>query len=114
MTGFRDAIRELPDAVFLDFLESDDAYRLRLDLPGVDRDALSVDVTGNRLHVDARREKDVPDDFTYRREDRAVFLEFDVPLPPNVAAADAAASLDAGVLTVTLPKAHDVRVPVEE
>ncbi|WP_435099431.1 Hsp20/alpha crystallin family protein [Halarchaeum sp. P4] len=115
MSRLRDALRELPDAVFADFAESDDAYRLVFDVPGVSADTVDVDVRAYTLHVDARREKDVPDGFDYRREERAVFLEFEVPLPPNVASADATATLENGVLDVVLPKSDGdgVRVPVE-
>lgn len=114
MSRLRDALRELPDAVFADLAESDDAYRLVFDLPGVTADTVDVDVREGALHVDAYRDKDVPDGFDYRREERAVFLEFEVPLPPDAAGADATATLDAGVLEVTVPKADGgVRVPVE-
>ena len=34
MTGLRDALQELPEAIFADFLESEDGYLVVLDLPG--------------------------------------------------------------------------------
>ncbi|GAD53554.1 HSP20 type chaperone [Halarchaeum acidiphilum MH1-52-1] len=116
MTRLREALRGLPDAVFVDLLESDDAYRLVFDLPGVRADALTLDVQPCRLHVDARRAKDVPDAFRYEREERALFVEFDVPLPPNATADGAAATLGDGVLDVTIPKAGGdaATIPVEE
>jgi len=115
MTGLRGAIRDLPDAVFADFLESDEAYRLIFDLPGVRAETVDVDVRRQVLHVDARREKDVPEGFRYRREDRPLFVEFDVPLPPDAEGEEAAATIEAGVLDVTVPKtgAPGVHVPVE-
>lgn len=116
MTRLREALRELPDAVFVDLLESDDAYRLVFDLPGVTADDLTLDVRRCRLHVDARRAKDIPDGFRYEREERPLFIEFDVPLPPNAVGDGASATLDAGELDVTIPKAdaQATPVPVEE
>lgn len=116
MSRLRDAIRDLPDAVFADLLESEDAYRLVFDLPGVTADTVDIDVRGGALHVDARRDKAVPDGFRYRREDRPLFIDFDVPLPPDAVGADATATLTGGVLELTVPKATAaaVSVPVEE
>jgi len=42
MSALRDALRELPDAVFADLLESDEAYRLVLDVPGVTADTAEI------------------------------------------------------------------------
>lgn len=105
MTGFREALRTLPDAVFVDLMESDDAHRLVLDLPGVTPETADVTVEDGVLHVDARREKAVPSGFTYRREERSLFLDVDLPLPPDATEDGATATLADGVLTVTLPKA---------
>ncbi|WP_227261723.1 Hsp20/alpha crystallin family protein [Salarchaeum japonicum] len=105
MTGFRDALRDLPDAVSVDLLESEDAYRVVIDVPGATGDTTDVRVEDGVLRVEARREKDVPEGFSYQREDRALFLDAELPLPPDATDADATAALDGGVLTVTLPKA---------
>ncbi|QDX40644.1 Hsp20/alpha crystallin family protein [Salarchaeum sp. JOR-1] len=105
MTGFRDALRELPDAVSVDLHESEDAYRIVIDVPGATVDTTDVRVEDGVLRVEARREKDAPAGFSYHREDRALFLDVELPLPPDATDGDAAASLDDGVLTVTLPKA---------
>ncbi|MFW6265208.1 MAG: Hsp20/alpha crystallin family protein [Halanaeroarchaeum sp.] len=115
MTGLRDALASVPEGVFADLLESDDAYRLVFDLPGVESDGLDLIVRGNRLTIEAVREKTVPDDFWFRAEERALYLDADLPLPPDVAADRATAHLDTGVLEVTLPKVsgRQTRVPIE-
>ena len=117
MTAFREALRDLPETVFADLLENDDAYRLVLDLPGVTAGTVDVTADGGRLRVEARREKSLPASFRYRTEDRSLFLDVELPLPPTVDATDATATTERGVLTLTLPKTAatgGTRVPVED
>ncbi|PSQ43147.1 molecular chaperone Hsp20 [Halobacteriales archaeon SW_7_68_16] len=104
MSGLREALGDLPDAVFADLLESNDAYRLVIDMPGVTADTTDVTVDRNRIRIEARREKSVPPEFRYLREDRALFLDTELPLPPDATDAGAAATVEGGVLTITLPK----------
>ena len=103
MDTVREALRELPDAVFADLLESESAYRLVIDLPGATADTTDLRTEGGRLHVEARREKSFGAEFDYVREDRPLFLDAEIPLPPD-AGTDAEASMERGVLTVTVPK----------
>lgn len=115
MSRLREALGSLPDSVFVDVLESEDAYLFVVDVPGATADSVDVRVEGRRLHVDARREKAVPSDFDYRTEERSLFLDLDLPLPPDADADGASASVDRGVLEVRLPKASagGYSVPVE-
>lgn len=115
MNSISDALASLPEAVFADVLESEDAYRLVFDVPGVTGDTVAVAVSGNRLTVEARREKDVPEGFWFRDERRDLFLDAEVPLPPDTVGAEATARLESGVLEVTIPKASGTvtQVPVE-
>lgn len=90
--------------MFADLLESDDAYRLVVDLPGVTADGLDVEVRAGRLAIEARREKAVDAEYRYVEEGRDLFFDADLPLPPDASAEGAEAALDRGVLEVTLPK----------
>jgi HSP20 family molecular chaperone IbpA len=117
MSSLREALRELPEAVFADLLESDDAYLLVVDLPGVTAETVEVAVERGRLSLEARREKALPPEFRYLREDRSLFLDADLPLPPEATGAGASARMDRGVLTVELPKreaAPERTIPVED
>ncbi|WP_255195311.1 Hsp20/alpha crystallin family protein [Halorarius litoreus] len=117
MSALRDAMRDLPEAVFADLLESEDAYCLVLDLPGASADTVDVTVENGRLRIEARREKGLPTEFRYLREDRALFLDAEIPLPPTVAGEGADATIERGVLTLTLPKSSTTggtQVPVED
>lgn len=104
MRSLREALRDLPDAAFADLLESEEDYLLVLDLPGVTAETLDVTAEGGLLRIEAYREKDVPEGFTYRREERPMFLDADLPLPPDATAEGASARIEGGVLEVTLPK----------
>lgn len=116
MSRLRDALGNLPDAVFVDVLESDDEYLLVVDVPGVTADALDVRVEGQKLVVDAHREKDVPSEFEYRREERSLFLDVELPLPLDATDTGSSASVESGVLEVRLPKegGEARHVPIEE
>ncbi|WP_276272726.1 Hsp20/alpha crystallin family protein [Haloarcula litorea] len=117
MSALREALRDLPDAVFADVLESEDAYLLVLDLPGVTADTLDVSVEGGRLVVEGQRAKDVPREFRYVREDRSVFLDVELPLPPDATGQGAEGTVDGGVLELRLPKASaapSTTIPIDE
>lgn len=100
----REALGDLPETVFADMLESEEAYLLVLDLPGVTADTVDVTVRDGRLAVEARREKSVPTSFRYLTEERSLFLDAELPLPPDATGADAEGEVERGVLTLRLPK----------
>jgi HSP20 family molecular chaperone IbpA len=104
MSALRDAFSDLPDAVFADFLESDDGYLLVVDLPGVTPDTLDVVARNGRVSIEARRAKDAPPEFRYEREDRSLFLDADLPLPPDADPENADAEMRQGVLELAIPK----------
>ena len=117
MSTLREALRELPAAVYADLLESDDDYLLVVDLPGATGDTTEVTFKGGRINVEARREKDVPAEFEYVEENRTLFLDADLPIPPDATDEDASASMERGVLEVRLPKraaVADRTIPVSD
>lgn len=115
MTALRDALGRLPDEVFVDLLEGEDAYLLEVDLPGATSDTVDVRVESGRLVVDARRPKDPPEGYSFVSEERPTFVEFELPLPPDAAEEGASARMESGVLTVTLPRTSAGRtIPIED
>jgi HSP20 family molecular chaperone IbpA len=104
MSTLSNALGDLPDPVFADLYESETAYLLVIDLPGVSSETLDVRAEETHLHVEARREKNLPMEFRYLREDRPLFLDTDLPLPPDIDVSEADGSLDRGTLTLRLPK----------
>ncbi len=117
MSALRDALRDLPDAVFADLLESDDAYVLVVDLPGATAETTDVVAEDGRLAIEARREKATPEGFRYVREDRPLFLDAELPLPPDADGTAADAEMDRGVLEVSLPKrigGDSTSIPIDD
>lgn len=104
MSKVRDALSNLPGAAFADLLESDDAYRILVDLPGATADTTEIRLEGRRVIIEAHRTKEIPADYEYEREERSMFLDVEFPLPLDATSEGATASLDRGVLELTLPK----------
>ena len=117
MSALRDALRDLPDAVFADLLESDEGYVLVVDLPGATAETTEVLVEDGRIEIEGRREKAVPEGFEYVREDRPLFLDAELPLPTDADGGGADAEIDRGVLEISIPKRdRDVSrtIPVDD
>ncbi|MFB6299788.1 MAG: Hsp20/alpha crystallin family protein [Halobacteriales archaeon] len=117
MSTLRDALRNLPDAVFADLLESEDAYLLVIDLPGATAETTDITLKESQVRIEARREKAVPESFKYRREDRSLFLDVDLPIPPDATGDAADATMERGVLELRLPKrgaSEEHVIPIEE
>jgi HSP20 family molecular chaperone IbpA len=117
MSTLTNALRGLPRAAAADLLERDDAYLLVIDLPGATAAATDITVDGRLLRVEARREKPRPEGYRYEREERPLFVDLELPLPPDAAADDASATLEAGVLELRLPKreaAAGTAIPIED
>lgn len=117
MSSLREALRDLPDAVFADLLESDDAYLVVIDLPGTTPETVEATVGNGKLRIEARREKDAPSEFRYVSEERSLFLDAELPVPPDATGKAAEATMERGVLELRLPKqsaTSATTIPVSE
>lgn len=91
-------------APLADLEETDDAYLVEVELPGVKKSDVNVEVSGRRVLVSGER-KDRERTGVLRRRTRAVGrFHHEVVLPGDVDAGAVSASLDEGVLTVRVPK----------
>ena len=87
-----------------DLEETDDAYVIEVELPGVKREDVSVELSGRRLVVTGER-KDRERSGVLRRRTRSVGrFHHEVVLPGDVDGEGVSASLEEGVLTVRVPK----------
>ncbi|ERG88580.1 MAG: molecular chaperone, small heat shock protein [halophilic archaeon J07HX5] len=117
MSELRAAVGDLPEAVFADVLESEEAYLVVLDLPGATAETVDVRVEDGRLVIEARREKAIPPAFRYVNEGRSLFLDVELPLPADTAGHAAEADLAHGVLELRLPKqadAAETNIPIDK
>ena len=91
----------------LDVSETDTAYTLQLDLPGVAKEAVKVKIEGRRISIDAEQAKaaETPEGTRALYRERSVTrFSRTLALPQEVSKADSVAKLENGVLTLTLVK----------
>lgn len=91
----------------LDLAETDSAYTVKLDVPGVSKEDIKVSVEGRQVSVQAQSQP-APD---LKDGERVVYREREASryarsftLRAEVDQAEAVAKLEHGVLTLTLPK----------
>ncbi|MCU1462131.1 MAG: hypothetical protein JWO37_2206 [Acidimicrobiales bacterium] len=101
-----DELKQLDGFIPLaDIEETDDAYVVELELPGVQRKDVNVELDGNRLIVTGERKERERKGVIRRRTRTVGEFRFEVVLPNEVADEGVEATLDEGVLTVRVPKA---------
>jgi len=89
-----------------DLSETADAYQLRMDVPGIKPDDITVQVTGDTVHVSGERkeEKEEKGKTFHRVERRSGKFTEMVTLPGAVKDENVQAEFHDAVLTITLPK----------
>ena len=100
-----------------DVEETDDAYVTEIELPGIGSDDLSVEVAGRRLTVSGERKEKERVGILRRRTRTVGRFHYEVLLPGDVDEENVQASLEAGVLTVRIPKPESQRprrIPVTQ
>lgn len=86
-----------------DIVEEDDRYVIECELPGFDRENISVDVKDERLIISARRERK-DDGRSYIHRERTFAAYQRIFAISNVRTDEITAAYTDGVLTLTLPK----------
>jgi HSP20 family protein len=78
---------------------------VRVDLPGLTKDDIHVDVTEDRITIQGERkqEQDEERQGLYRSERSYGSFSREIPLPPGTIADQAKASFQNGVLEITMP-----------
>lgn len=98
-----------------DVSETDDAYLVEVDLPGVKRDDIDVEVTGNELVITGEFKERERTGWLRSRTRRVGRFEYRTMLPQDVNSEQISAELSDGVLTVQVPKteaAKPRRIPI--
>jgi HSP20 family protein len=92
-----------------DVTETDDAYLVEIELPGVRREDIDVELHGNELQVTGELKEQERKGLLRRRTRRAGEFEYRVLLPGELHEHGIEATLADGVLTVRVPKAEHAR-----
>jgi HSP20 family protein len=92
-----------------DIVETDSAYIIEVELPGVRREDVDVALNGNELVVTGEVKERKREGLFRRRTRRVGKFEFRVTLPGNLREDDIEASLAHGVLKVHVPKAESTK-----
>jgi HSP20 family protein len=90
----------------VDIEEQDDAYVLEVELPGVKREDINIEVVGSELAITGELEEKERKGAVRRRTRRTGHFEYRVRLPEQVDASKVEATLDEGVLTVRVSKSE--------
>ena len=90
-----------------DVIDEGKQFRVKMDVPGVKRNEINLEVTDNSLEISAEhKEESEQKKKNYLRKERSQVSYFrTLPLSENVLASKVKAKLTDGVLDVTLPKA---------
>lgn len=98
-------------APVMDVSESDDKLTVKMDLPGVSKEDVSIQIVGDTLQVkgEKKQEKEVKDENYHRIERTYGSFYRSVELPTRVVAEKITAKFKDGVLTIELPKDEEVK-----
>jgi HSP20 family protein len=125
MMSLRDAMDRLFDDAFtrplslrdgwsspaIDMFQSDDEIIVKAALPGIKADEVQINVTGEVLTLkgEVKQDQEMKGKSWHIREQRFGSFERSIPLPTDVVADKAKADFENGILTITLPKAEEVK-----
>jgi HSP20 family protein len=89
-----------------DVEETDDAYVVDVELPGVDEADIDIEVNGREVTVTGELKERERKGILRRRTRRVGEFQYSVTLPGDIDADNVDAQLENGVLTVTVPKSQ--------
>jgi HSP20 family protein len=90
-------------------LENTDGYTLEVEMPGVSKENLEMWVENNELTILGRRSMPSVEGTLIHRESRSENFRRSFELDPSIDAGKISAKIEQGVVTLTLPKAEQVK-----
>ncbi len=90
-------------------VEDGDAYLLKVEMPGVNKEGLEISVENNELTITGRRDLTPIGGTLIHRESRTEDFRRVFELDPSIDTSKISARIDQGFLTLTLPKAEQVK-----
>ena len=89
--------------------ETAEGYTLELEMPGVNKDGLEISIEKNELSIIGRRSTTTPQGTLLHRESRPHNYRRAFEIDPSIESSKIAARINQGVVTLTLPKAEEVK-----
>ncbi len=95
----------------VDMYQTDNEVVVKAALPGIKSDDVQINVTGEVLTIkgESKQKEETKEKAYHIREQRWGMFERSVVLPTEVVADKAKADFENGILTITLPKADEVK-----
>ena len=90
-------------------LENADGYTLEVEMPGVSKENLEMWVENNELTIVGRRSLPAVEGTLLHRESRPENFRRTFEIDPSIDAGKITAKIEQGVVTLTLPKAEQVK-----
>ncbi len=90
-------------------LENADGYTLQVEMPGVNKEGLEMWIENNQLTIIGRRSLPSVQGTIVHRESRRENFRRAFELDPSIDAGKISAQIEQGVVTLTLPKAEQVK-----
>jgi len=110
LASLLDSWRRLPEVIgngftpLADIEETADAYLVEIELPGVRRDDVDIEIAGRRVSVRGERKEKERVGMLRRRERTVGRFSYEVTLPGDVDEEGVEAHLNEGVLNLRIPK----------
>ena len=104
-------LRDGWSAPAINMYQTDDEVVVKASLPGVKADEVQINITGEVLTLkgETRQVEEKKDKAWHMREQRWGAFERAIALPTEVVADKAKAEFENGILTISLPKAEEVK-----
>ena len=99
------------ETLAVDMYETDDAIIVKTAIPGVKPEDLDISIAGDTLTIrgETKAEEEVKEEDYIRRERRYGAFCRSLTIPVPIVADEAEAEFENGILTLTLPKAEEIR-----
>jgi len=92
----------------VNIIETKEGYVLEADMPGVGKEGLDISMENNMLTITGRRQADPSASLLYRESNPADYRRV-FELDPGIEAGKISARMEQGILTLTLPKAEEIK-----
>jgi HSP20 family protein len=105
------ALRAPAGSLAVDMYETAEAVVVKTATPGVDPDDIDISITGDTLTIkgETRVDEEIEEEnYVYRERSYGAFSR-SLNIPVAIKAGEAEAEFEDGVLTLTLPKAEEVK-----